>query len=89
MAHARAGDRDRANPRLTPGARAGCELPRVGAEFQTELRATGRPESPYVGVLRYTENVMQCADLRGTSCHVVSTFPVIEIFRLRDGHWVY
>ena len=46
-------------------------------------------DTPYVGVLHYTEHVVQCADLRGTACHVVATLPVTEVFRLRDGRWVY
>jgi hypothetical protein len=84
------GERDRANPRLTPGARDLVATYReVGPDFKTELQPTGRPGSPYVGVLRYTENVVTCADLRATECHTVSTVPVTEVFRLRDGRWVY
>jgi hypothetical protein len=87
--HAR-GAQDRANPRLTPQARALVASYReVAPEFETELQPTGRPGSPYVGVLRYTESIVNCEDLRGTGCHVVSTQPVTEIFRLRDGRWVY
>lgn len=91
MARTRArGDQDRANPRLTPGARELVASYReVAPEFETELRHTGHPDTPYVGVLHYTEHVVQCADLRGTACHVVATLPVTEVFRLRDGRWVY
>ena len=91
MAHVQArGERERANPRLTPGARGVIATYReAGAGFETELQATGHPESPYVGVLRYTENVFNCSDLRATDCHAVSAVPVTEVFRLRDGHWVY
>ena len=91
MARARArSERDRANPRLAPGARDLVATYReVGKDFKTELQPTGRPNSPYVGVLRYTENVVACADLHGTDCHTVSTVPVTEVFRLRDGHWIY
>jgi hypothetical protein len=32
---------------------------------------------------------MACADLRASNCHVVSTVPVTEVFRFRDGRWVY
>lgn len=84
------GERERANPRLTPGARGVVAIYRqVGAEFETELQATGRPGSPYVGVLRYTENVFNCSDLRRIDCHAVSAVPVTEVFRFRDGRWVY
>ena len=84
------GEHERSNPRLTPGARGVVAIYReAGADFQTELLATGRPGSPYVGVLRYTENVFECSDLRATDCHAVSAVPVTEVFRLRDGRWVY
>lgn len=84
------GARERANPRLTPGAREVIATYReVGAEFETQLQETGRPGAPYVGVLRYTESVFACSDLRATDCRIVSSVPVTEVFRLRGGHWVY
>jgi hypothetical protein len=84
------GERERANPRLAPGAREVIATYReVGSEFETQLQPTGRTDSPYVGVLRYTESVYSCSDLRASDCHPVSTVPVTEVFRLRDGHWVY
>jgi hypothetical protein len=84
------GERDRANPRLSPGATQLVATYReVGREFETELQPTGRPATPYVGVLRYTERVVTCADLHATDCRVVSTLPVTEVFRLRDDRWVY
>lgn len=91
MARAQArGERDRAHPRLTPGAREVVVTYReVGPEFETQLQPTGRPSSPYVGVLRYTESVFTCPDLHATDCRAVSTIPVTEVFRLRDGRWVY
>jgi len=91
MARAQArSERDRANPRLSPGAKALVATYReVGKDFETELQPTGRPGTPWVGVLRYTENVVTCADLHATDCRVVSTVPVTEVFRLRGGHWVY
>ncbi len=91
MARAQArGERDRANPRLAPGAKDLIATYReVGADFETELQPTGRPATSYVGVLRYTESVVTCADLHATDCRVVSTIPVTEVFRLRDGRWVY
>jgi len=84
------GERERANPRLTPGARELIATYReVGGDFETELQPTGRPDSPYVGVLRYSEQVMACADLHASACHPVSTVPVTEVFRFREGRWVY
>jgi hypothetical protein len=91
MAHVQArGERERANPHLTPGARGVIATYRdVDGSFETELQPTGHPGSPFVGVLRYTENVFNCSDLRATDCHVVSSAPVTEVFRFRDGRWVY
>ena len=91
MTHVQArGERERANPRLMPGAREVFATYReVGSEFETQLEPTGRSDSPYVGVLRYTESVYSCSDLRASNCHAVSTEPVTEVFRLHDGHWVY
>ncbi len=59
-----------------------------GKDFRTQLRATGNPASPYVGVLQYTELTYQCRP-GGKSCRVASTIPVMEIFRFRSGRWVY
>ena len=88
-AHARS-ERDRANPRLSPGPKSLVATYReVGPEFETELQPTSRPATPFVGVLRYSESVVTCADLHATDCRVVSTVPVTEVFRLRDGRWVY
>jgi hypothetical protein len=91
MARAQArSERDRANPRLSPGAKDLVATYReVGPDFETELQATGRPGTPWVGVLRYSESVVTCADLHATGCRVVSTVPVTEVFRLRDGRWIY
>lgn len=61
----------------------------VDEQFVTELRPTGRPSSPYVGVLYYTEHVFTCNDVRGAGCTVTSSLPVTEVFRYRDGRWSY
>jgi hypothetical protein len=91
MARAQArSQRDRANPRLAQGAKDLVATYRdVAPDFETEIQPTGRAGTPWVGVLRYEERVVTCADLHATDCHVVSTEPVTEVFRLRDGRWVY
>ena len=61
----------------------------VDEKFLTELRPTGRPSSPYVGVLRYTEHLFTCRDLQGGGCAVTSSLPVTEVFRYRGGRWSY
>ncbi len=55
-------------------------------QFKIELKATGSPTAPYVGLLRYQEH--QCAAGSDT-CKVTSTTAVTEIFRFQGGRWVY
>jgi hypothetical protein len=87
--HAR-GEREHARPTLHPGAASPIVTFREASDaYQIELRPTGRPTSPYVGVLRYTEHVYRCEDLEGTRCEVASSTPVTEIFRFRAGRWEY
>jgi hypothetical protein len=61
----------------------------VDPEFETELRPTGRPTSPYVGVLHYQEHTYTCSDVRGSRCAATSSLPLTEVFRYRDGRWGY
>jgi hypothetical protein len=83
-------DRARERATLQPGARKPVATYRASAEpFETELRRTGRPASPYVGVLRYTQHVYSCEDLSATRCRVASSIPITEIFRYRDGEWIH
>ena len=78
----------------TPRARSGSAgmiftYESVGEDFETEIRSTGRPSAPWVGVLHYTERTFTCADALGNDCRVTSSLPVTEIFRFRDGRWTY
>ena len=61
----------------------------VDDTFETELRPTGRPTSPYVGVLRYTEHTYTCNDVHASRCRVTSSLPMTEVFRYRGGRWTY
>ena len=56
-------------------------------DFTIELRPTGHPNSPFIGILRYTEHVYSCRT--ASKCSVASTSPVTEIFRYQSGRWVY
>ncbi len=58
-------------------------------DFETELKPTGHPSAPYVGVLRYRENLYACSDRKATRCSVAASTPVTEIFRYQGGRWVY
>jgi len=82
--------RERRKPRIAAGPGASVFTYRgYGEDFRTELRATGQPAAPYVGLLHYTEHVYSCRDLDGGSCTVASTVPVTEIFRYQKGRWAY
>lgn len=80
--------------RAKPTVKSGAERPLVtyrgyGEDYDVELRPTGHPGAPYVGLLRYTEHVYSCRDVEATSCSIASTVPVTEIFRYKDGRWSY
>lgn len=60
-----------------------------GDGFETELRPTKHPSTPYVGILRYTERLYTCSDARARSCSISVTTPVTEIFRFQGGKWIY
>lgn len=81
---------NRAHPSLRPGAAQPLVTFRgYGSDFTTELKPTGHPRAPYVGILRYIEHLYTCADAKATRCTVASTTPVTEIFRFQDDRWVY
>jgi hypothetical protein len=80
-----------AEQREHPTVRPGPTKPLVtyrgyGDDYSVELRPTGHADAPYIGLLRYVEQVYSC--VKG-ECTVASTVPVTEIFRFQDGRWVY
>lgn len=58
-------------------------------KYTVELRPTGHPSAPYVGLLRYTERIYSCTDMDAKNCRIASTVPVTEIFRYQNGSWSY
>ncbi len=83
-------EHDRQNPTIRPGASDPLVTYRGhGDEFSIELRPTGHPVAPYVGLLRYTELLYSCTDATAGDCTIASSLPVTEIFRFQDGRWVY
>jgi len=58
-------------------------------DFTVELRPTGHPSAPYVGLLRYTELMYSCPSAGAADCTVASRVPVTEIFRYENGRWSY
>jgi len=81
---------NRTSPELRPsGSRNVASYKGYTSDFKIEIKPTGYAKAPFVGVLRYTEQLFTCADERATRCRVASTTPVTEIFRFQDGRWVY
>lgn len=60
-----------------------------GDEFETQVKATGHAQTPFVGILRYKENVYTCLRDDEQRCTVTRSVPVSEIFSYRNGRWTY
>jgi hypothetical protein len=80
--------------RSSPTVRNGADHPLVtyrgyGDDYSAELRPTGHPRAPYVGLLHYTEHVYSCETMEAESCRIASSVPVTEIFRYQNGRWSY
>jgi len=58
-------------------------------EYETQVKATGEASAPFVGILRYKENVYTCLRDDASRCTVTSSVPVSEIFSYKNGHWAY
>jgi len=74
---------------VAAGAVASRTYRKYTGEFTKEVKPTGVPSNPFVGVLRYVEEEYSCSDAARTQCSLVSTMPVTEIFRFQNGRWVY
>ncbi len=80
----------RKNPTVKPGLSENVVTYRgFGDDFTVELQATGHPSAPFVGILRYNEQVYSCKGLGASKCSVASSLPVTEIFRYQGGRWIY
>ena len=81
---------DRDKPTVRAGG-SGTQLSYRGYadEYSVELRPTGHPSAPFVGLLRYTELMYSCPSAGSTNCTVSSRVPVTEIFRYENGRWSY
>lgn len=81
---------EKAAPHLRPGPRAPiATLRRIDPEYRAELRSTGRPAAPYVGVVHYTELLYTCRGLDARDCTLAAEEPQAAIFRYRRGRWEY
>ena len=67
----------------------GRALKRFSVTHTEEVKPTGSTTNPYIGILHYTEDLYQCADSTETSCTIVDSTPVTEIFRYQNGAWIY
>jgi hypothetical protein len=81
---------NRASPKIRPyGSQKLITYKGYGGDFKVEIKYTGYAPAPFVGVLRYSEQLFTCADARATRCRLAATTPVTEIFRFQNGRWVY
>jgi hypothetical protein len=81
---------NREKPEIRPlGSRNLITYRGYGGDFTVEIKPTGYAPAPFVGVLRYSEQLYACADARATRCRLTATTPVTEIFRFQNGRWVY
>ena len=81
---------NRKNPTVQPGSNENMVTYRgFGEDFTEELRPTGHPSAPFVGILRYNEQVYSCNGADASKCSVASSLPVTEIFRYQGGRWIY
>jgi len=81
---------NRENPTVQPGPSENIVTYRgFDEDFTVELRPTGHPAAPFVGILRYNEQVYSCNGVDASKCSVASSLPVTEIFRYQGGRWVY
>jgi hypothetical protein len=60
-----------------------------GDEYETQVKATGHAAAPYVGILRYRENLYTCLRNDASRCTVTRSVPVSEIFSFKNGRWTY
>ena len=82
--------KNRAHPTVQPGPSANIVTYRGYDDgFTVELRPTGQPSAPFVGILRYNEQVYSCSAVDASKCTVASSSPVTEIFRYQGGRWIY
>jgi hypothetical protein len=79
-------DDNRRSPKVDAGS---TSYRGYGNDFRVEIKPTGYAPAPYVGVLRYEEQMYGCSDPDATQCRMVSRMPVTELFRYQDGRWVY
>ncbi len=81
---------NRESPTVHPGSSENIVTYRgFGEDFTVELRPTGHPSAPFVGILRYNEQVYSCEGVSASKCSVISSLPVTEIFRYQGGRWIY
>jgi hypothetical protein len=87
---ARLESQNRAQPKL--GSQSGAMVASYRGyddDYKIELKPTGSPSAPWVGILRYHELTYTCADKSTSSCTPSKKMRVTEIFRFQGGKWVY
>lgn len=60
-----------------------------GDHWETQVKPTGSAAAPFVGILRYKENLYTCLRDDATRCTITRSIPVSEIFSYKNGRWTY
>ena len=69
-------------------ARGTARRTRIRDTYEMQLRPTGSPRAPYVGVLQYCEIGLSCGSASESSCVEASSTVVTELFRYQGGQWI-
>jgi hypothetical protein len=75
--------------RKAGAARSASARKQIPAEFETEVRSTASKQAPWVGILRYCEQTVNCQGVKSGACKLSRSSVVSEIFRFQGGKWVY
>ena len=59
------------------------------SRYKIELKETNKSPVPFIGVLQYQEHLVKCHRDKEISCERSGTHTVTEIFRFRNGRWIY
>jgi hypothetical protein len=68
---------------------AGAPYKGFADQYRVELKPTGHPAAPWVGILRYDEHTLRCSGEGRETCRIAQRIPIVEIFRFQNGRWVY
>ena len=75
---------------MKPGASAPLVTYRgYGDDYSLELRPLATRAPPTWGCSAIPEHLYGCSSIEATTCTIVSSVPITEIFRYQGGRWRY